>query len=395
MTQVPATRERAKVSVWNDPKRRALFFQYALAVLLALAFVEIARNTASNLAKLNQDLGFSFLTRSAGFDIAQTLIPYSSVSNYGRALLVGFLNTVLISVLAILAATVLGFFIGVMRLSKNWIVSRVAATYIEFFRNIPLLLQIFVWYSLFIVQLLPAPKQALTFSGYFFLSNRGLVVPEPSLASGEYGFLASLLLGVAMSTLLVVWARRRQIATGKAFPKVLGSLLIVTGCLAAAIALGSSPVSLTFPSKTAFSFSGGLTVIPELIALFLALSVYMATYIAEAVRAGIQSVGRGQSEAAFALGLKPLRTMRLVIVPQAMRVIVPPLATTYLGLIKNSSLAVAIGYPDLVATGGTVLNQTGKAIEIVSIWMVVYLSLSLLTSFLMNWYNATNKLVER
>ncbi len=395
MTVVDDVRHGAKVSIWNDPKIRSVFFQVILIAVLGFLVIEIVLNTISNLQKLNKDLGFDFLSKSAGFDIIQTLIPYTSSSSYGTALKVGLLNTILVSVLGIIAATIIGFVVGIMRLSKNWVVSRIAAVYIEFFRNIPLLLQIFVWYTLVVIQTLPAPKQALNPFGVFFLSNRGFMMPRPIFGDGAWMVLAGFVLAVIGVWLLARWAKQRLFATGQPFPVFWTSIALLIGLPWVGLVLGGFPITFEVPSKTAFSFSGGMAVIPELMALFLALSVYTATYIAEAVRAGVQAVSHGQTEAANALGLRSGTTLRLVVVPQALRVIIPPLASTYLSLTKNSSLAVAIGYPDLVATGGTVLNQTGKAIEIVTIWMVVYLALSLFTSLLMNWFNSRMKLVER
>jgi general L-amino acid transport system permease protein len=389
------TQGPTKVSVWNDPRVRSAFVQVlVLGVLLLLAY-EVVRNTVANLQRLNKSFGFDFLTQTAGFDIIQHLIPYSSTSRYGDALLVGLLNTLVVSVLSIIAATIIGFVVGIMRLSKNWLVARLATIYIEFFRNIPLLLQIFVWYSVVVVQTLPPPKQALNPLGVFYISNRGLMMPEPVFGPGSGLGLAGLVVAIAAIWGLRRWAHQRQGATGKSFPAFRISLAMLIALPVIGFAIAGFPVTFNIPHKTTFSFSGGLTVIPEFLALFLALSVYEATYIAEAVRAGVQAVSHGQTEAAHALGLRSGPTMRLVVVPQALRVIIPPLASTYLSLTKNSSLAVAIGYPDLVAAGGTVLNQTGKAIEIVGIWMVVYLSLSLFTSVLMNWFNARMRLVER
>lgn len=383
-----------RVSIWNDPRLRAIFFQVILVAVLIFLTWEMVQNTIANLQKLNKDLGFAFLSKSAGFDIIQHLVEYSSASNYGMALYVGFLNTVLISILGIIGATIIGFVMGIMRLSRNWLAARIATVYIDFFRNIPLLLQIFIWYK-FVIQFLPEQKQALNPLGVFFISNRGLMMPRP-----EFGDLAwlggmGLITAVVVGWLVRRWARIRQAATGQPFPVFLTFLALLIGLPLLGLALAGFPLSWDIPQKTVFNFKGGYTVIPELIAMFLALSIYTGTFIAEAVRAGVQAVSHGQTEASHALGLRNASTLRLVVVPQAMRVVIPPLASTYLSLTKNSSLAVAIGYPDLVATGGTVLNQTGKAIEIVGLWMVVYLSLSLFTSLLMNWFNARMKLVER
>ncbi len=395
MTIAVESRDSAKVSVWNDPKFRAIFFQAVLVAVLLFLLYEIIQNTLANLQRLNKDLGFAFLSKSAGFDIIQTLIPYTSASGYGTALKVGFYNTIVISVLSIIAATIIGFIVGIMRLSKNWLVARIATVYIEFFRNIPLLLQIFIWYSLVVVQSLPAPKDAWNPLGIFYLSNRGFMMPMPEFGDGAWLGLAGFAAAIAGIWGLRRWAKQRLFATGQPFPVFWTSVAMLVGLPLLGLVIAGFPVTFEVPKKTTFSFSGGLAIIPEFMALFMALSVYTATYIAEAVRAGVQAVSHGQTEAAGALGLRSGATLRLVVVPQAMRVIIPPLASTYLSLTKNSSLAVAIGYPDLVAVGGTVLNQTGKAIEIVSIWMIVYLTLSLLTSLLMNWFNARMKLVER
>ena len=394
MTVADDIRDIPRVSIWNDPRLRGIFFQVLLVAVLAFLAWEIVQNTIANLQRLNKDLGYGFLSKTAGFDIIQQLVPYSSSSNYGMALYVGFLNTILISVLGIIGATVIGFVMGIMRLSKNWLAARIATVYIDFFRNIPLLLQIFIWYK-FVIQFLPDQKVAPNPLGLFFISNRGLMLPRPEFGDmawlGGLGFLAA----IVVSYLVRRWARIRQAATGQPYPVFLTSLALLVLLPLLGLALAGFPLSWDIPHKTVFNFSGGYTVIPELIAMFLALSIYTGTFIAEAVRAGVQSVSHGQTEASHALGLRNASTLRLVVVPQAMRVVSPPLASTYLSLTKNSSLAVAIGYPDLVATGGTVLNQTGKAIEIVSMWMFVYLSLSLFTSLLMNWFNARMKLVER
>ena len=394
MSAIAEVRGTAKVSIWNDPRIRSIFFQVLLVAVLAFLLLEIVENTAANLERLNKDLGFAFLSKTAGFDIIQHLVPYSSGSNYGSALYVGFLNTILISVLGIVGATLIGFVMGIMRLSKNWLAARIATVYIDFFRNIPLLLQIFIWYKV-VIQVMPEQKQALNPLGLFFISNRGLMMPSPVFGDGAWFGGIGLLAAIVVTFLVRRWARIRQSATGQPFPVLWTSLALLVLLPLFSLAMAGFPLSWDVPHKTVFNFSGGYTVIPELIAMFLALSIYTGTFIAEAVRAGVQSVSHGQTEASHALGLRNASTLRLVVVPQAMRVVIPPLASTYLSLTKNSSLAVAIGYPDLVATGGTVLNQTGKAIEIVSTWMVVYLSLSLLTSLFMNWFNARMKLVER
>ena len=394
MTAASESIERPKVSIWNDPKIRSIFVQAVLLLVLGFVFYEIASNTITNLRTRNIASGFAFLSKTAGFDIIQTLVAYSSGSNFGRALVVGFLNTVLVSVLSIVAATIIGFTVGVMRLSKNWVVAKVATLYIEIFRNVPLLLWIFIWYTAVLTPL-PGPKQAINVGNMFFLSNRGLMMPKAVFGDGAWLCLAGLAVGIVTAWFIARWARARQMATGQPFPIGWVSLALIAGLSILGLAVAGFPLTFEYPEMHGFNFSGGVAVIPELIAMFLALSIYEATYIAEAVRAGIQAVSHGQTEAAHALGLRNGATLRLVVIPQALRVIIPPLAGTYLSLTKNSSLAVAIGYPDLVAVGGTILNQTNQAIEIVGIWMIVYLSLSLTTSGFMNWFNSRMKLVER
>jgi general L-amino acid transport system permease protein len=382
------------VSPWNNPRIRALVVQAILVVVFVILGYEIVRNTLANLESRNISSGFAFLSKSSGFDIIQSLIPYSSSSSYGRALVVGFLNTLLVSAVSIVAATAIGFVIGIMRLSKNWLVARVATFYVEFFRNIPLLLWIFIFYGA-VLKPLPGPKQALTLFDSFFLSNRGFMMPRPVFGEGAWLGLVGLIAAIVACWGLARWAKARQLRSGETFPVLWTSIGLLVGLPLLGLLLAGFPVTWDFPELKGFNFAGGVDVIPEFIALFLALSIYTATYIAEAVRAGIMAVSHGQTEAALALGLRPGKVLRLVVVPQAMRVIIPPVASTYLSLTKNSSLAVAIGYPDLVAAGGTVLNQTGQAIEIVAIWMTVYLSLSLLTSGFMNWFNSRMRLVER
>jgi general L-amino acid transport system permease protein len=383
-----------KVSFWNDPKIRSALVQVIMVLVVGFFVYQIVDNTITNLNKRNISTGFGFFNKTAGFDLIQSLIPFSSEYSYGRALLVGLLNTLLVSILGITFATILGFILGIMRLSKNWLVSTIATLYIETIRNVPLLLQMFVWYGV-VLKSLPGPREAHSFGEMFFLSNRGLSMPNPVWGEGAWLGMAGLAAGIAGAIALRSWARTRQAATGQAFPYVLTGIAMIVVLPILGLLAAGWPVTFTYPVLGGFNFSGGKVIIPEFIALLVALSIYTASFIAEIVRAGIQAVSHGQSEAAHALGMRNGITTRLVVIPQAMRVIIPPLASQYLNLTKNSSLAVAIGYPDLVATGGTVLNQTGQAIEIVMIWMVVYLSLSLLTSSFMNWFNSRMKLVER
>ena len=383
-----------KVSFWNDPKIRSALVQVIMVLAVGFFVYEIVDNTITNLTKRNISTGFGFLNKSAGFDLIQTLIAFSSESSYGRALFAGFLNTLMVSSLGILLATLLGFIIGIMRLSRNWLVSSIATLYIEAIRNVPLLLQMFVWYGV-VLKSLPGPRQAINISDMFFLSNRGLNMPDTIFGDSSWLGLAGLAAGIVGAVVLRSWARKRQAATGQPFPYVLTGIAMILVLPILGLLVAGWPITFDYPVLGGFNFTGGTVIIPEFMALLVALSIYTASFIAEIVRAGIQAVSHGQSEAAHALGMRSGITTRLVVIPQAMRVIIPPLASQYLNLTKNSSLAVAIGYPDLVATGGTVLNQTGQAIEIVMIWMVVYLSLSLLTSSFMNWFNSRMKLVER
>lgn len=382
--------------LWNDPKARALVFQVLVLLGVAALFIYITYNTLQNMQARGISTGFDFLSRPAGFGIAQTLIEYTEAhSTYGRTFLIGLLNTLLVSFLGIILATVLGFIIGVARLSGNWLIARLATAYVEFFRNIPLLLQILFWYFAVFLSL-PAAREAITLGDATFLSQRGLVLPWPVPEDGFGWTVAAVLIALAGAFVLVRWARRRQELTGQRFPAISSAIALIVLIPALVFFLSGSPLSWDRPQMGIFNFTGGLTIIPELAALLVALSVYTAAFIAETVRAGILAVSHGQTEAAYALGLKPTWTMRLIIVPQAMRVIIPPLTSQYLNLTKNSSLATAIGYPDLFAVfAGTTLNQTGQAFEVIAMTMAVYLSISLLISLFMNWYNARMALVER
>ncbi|HEX7109495.1 MAG TPA: amino acid ABC transporter permease [Aestuariivirga sp.] len=379
--------EPPKVSFWNDPKIRSALVQIIMVLVVGFFVYEIVDNTITNLTKRNISTGFGFLNKSAGFDLIQSLIVFTSESSYGQALIAGFLNTLLVSSIGIVLATLLGFIIGIMRLSRNWLVSSIATLYIETIRNVPLLLQMFVWYGV-VLKSLPGPRQAINISDIFFLSNRGLNMPDTIFGDSAWLGLAGLVAGIIGAIVLRSWARKRQAATGQPFPYVLTGIAMILVLPILGLVVAGWPISFDYPVLGGFNFSGGTVIIPEFMALLVALSIYTASFIAEIVRAGIQAVSHGQTEAANALGMRSGITTRLVVIPQAMRVIIPPLASQYLNLTKNSSLAVAIGFPDLVATGGTVLNQTGQAIEIVMIWMIVYLSLSLLTSSFMNWFNS-------
>ena len=380
----------------NDPKIRAFFFQALVLGSFGLFVWFIVDNTITNLERQNIASGFDFLSTTAGFGIVQTLIEYSEQSSYGRAFLVALINTLLVSGLGIFFATIIGFLIGIARLSPNWLLSRLAAVYIETFRNIPLLLQILFWY-IAVLSNLPGPRNSLMLLGETgALNSRGLYLPAPVPQDGAGFVLAAFIVAIVTLFGLRYWAHRRQRETGRQFPLFwVGSGLII-GLPLLAILLTGVPYTADIPELRGFNYRGGIRLIPELMALVIALAIYTAAFIAEIVRAGIQSVSWGQSEAAMALGLRPGVTLRLVIIPQAMRVIIPPLTSQYLNLTKNSSLAAAMAYPELTSVfAGTVLNQTGQAIEVLGITMAVYLSISLVTSLAMNWYNARNALVER
>lgn len=388
-------RPTADAGSWlYSPKVRGIISQVLVLLLLLWGLYEIVINTRANLEKLNQSFGYEFLSQSAGFDAIFSLIPYSSNSNYGRALLVGFWNTILVAVLGIVLATVLGFITGIMRLSRNWLVRKTATFYVETVRNVPLLLQLFVWYAL-VLKPLPGPKQAINLFDAVFISNRGIIMPQPNFGEGAWLALALFVAALAGTWVFRRWARARQAATGQILPVWSISLAAIVLAPIVGLLLAGWPLTWNVPALAGFNFKGGMTLVPEFLALLAGLVVYTATYIGEIVRSGILAVSHGQSEAAHALGLRSGPTLRLVVIPQAFRVMIPQLASQYLNLTKNSSLAIAIAFPDLVAMGGTVMNQSGKAIEIVSIWMVVYLGLSLLTSAFMNWFNARMKLVER
>ena len=377
-----------------DPKVRGAFYQAITIIILAGLCWFIVTNTIDNLHALNRSFGFGFLEGRAGFNLGQALIPYSSDSTNSTAIIVGVLNTLLISFVGIIAATIVGFVVGIGRLSSNWLVAKLSHTYVEIFRNIPPLLVIFFWYSGVLV-LLPQARDAvhLPFSSY--LSNRGLAFPSPIFGAGMWAVGVALLAAIAAVFFVARWAHRRQAATGQQFHTIWVSIGILIGLPLLVFLVTGMPLSFDYPIAGKFNLTGGTVVGPEFLALLLALSLYTASYIAEIVRAGIRGVPKGQSEAAGALGLRSSAISRLVIIPQAMRIIIPPLTSQYLNLIKNSSLAIAIGYADLVAVGGVILNQSGRAVEVVIIWMIIYLALSIVTSLFMNWFNAKMALVER
>jgi general L-amino acid transport system permease protein len=394
MSEIADSGRRRAHSFLDHPRLRAAAIQALLLIVVIGLGWAAFENVRANLAAQNIATGFGFFDTTAGFAISQTLIPYAESSTYGRAFVVGLLNTLLVSAIGIVFATILGFAIGVARLSSNVIVARLAGAYVEIVRNLPLLFQILFWY-LAALGALPSPRQSFAVLGVQF-TNRGLFLPKPLFGEGSGTVLAAFLAGTALAIVLILWARRRHAATGKLFPAGRIAFLLVLGLPAAAFLAVGAPLAVERPELKGFNFVGGFSIIPEFLALLFALSTYTAAFIAEVVRAGILAVARGQSEAAYSLGLRRAHTLRLVVVPQAMRVIVPPLTSQYLNLTKNSSLAAGVGYPDLFYVfAGTTLNQTGQAIEIIAVTMAVYLSISLVTSALMNWYNRRIALQER
>jgi len=384
-----------KPPFWRDRAKRALIFQLLVVAAVAAFLLFIIGNVQENLSERGIRTGFGFLDRTAGFGIGQTLIEYSKESTYGRTFIIGLLNTLMVGGLGVLAATIVGFIVGIARLSPNWLLARLANAYIETFRNIPLLLQIFFWYFA-VLRALPSARESLTFGEAFFLNVRGLFIPEPLFESGFGLIPAAFVVAIVASIALVVWNKRRHEATGKRLPVGWIVPVLIFGFPLLVLLATGVPVTWELPEMTGFNFRGGITVIPEFLALWLALTIYTASFIAEIVRSGIQAIPHGQTEAAQALSLPRKLVLRLVVIPQAMRVIIPPLTSQYLNLIKNSSLATAIGYPDLVSVfAGTTLNQTGQAIEVIAMTMAVYLIISLLVSMFMNWFNARVALVER
>nr|WP_084327155.1 amino acid ABC transporter permease [Salinarimonas rosea] len=389
-----------RASLIYDPRVRGFFFQGVLVLLIGWMAYEAVTNAVENLRAARIASGFGFLGQPAGFDINQTFIEYSAAaSTYGDALVVGLLNTLLVAAIGIVLATIIGFAAGIARLSKNWILAKVASAYVEIIRNLPLLLQLLFWYNA-VLSTLPSARDAIELAPGFYLSVRGLSLPAAVFDGRAILILIAFGVGIVVSLLVRRWAKARQAATGEQFPIGLTMLGLVVGLPVLAWLLltlsGGTPVTFDVPQQGRFNLTGGSQLFPEFVALVLGLAIYTGAFIAEVVRAGILAVSRGQTEAASSLGLKPGQTMRFVIIPQAMRVIVPPLTSQYLNLTKNSSLAVAIGYPDLVQVFmGTVLNQTGQAVEVVAITMAVYLIISLVTSFFMNMYNRRIALVER
>ncbi|PID66625.1 MAG: amino acid ABC transporter permease [Gammaproteobacteria bacterium] len=388
----------AKDKFWNSPAFRSVFFQVLILSIILAAGWWLFSTTVHNLQSRGITSGFGFLRRAAGFEIDFSLIPFNSSDSNGRVFWVGLLNTLFVSILGIFFATVIGVTVGIARLSHNWIISKIATVYIETFRNIPLLLQIFFWYFA-VLGALPQIRQAMKnglFSDTVFLSNRGIIVPKPILESAFMWVWLALLVGIIASVFYRRYANKKQERTGVQYPLLPVSIGLMIGLPVIAFVATGLPISFDFPQIGRFNMQGGLTVIPEFLALLFALSIYTGSFIAEIVRAGINSVSHGQTEAAHSLAIKPSLTLRLIIIPQALRVIIPPLASQYLNLAKNSSLAAAIAYPELVSVfSGTVLNNVGQALECVALTMLAYLSISLSIAAFMNWYNKRMALVER
>jgi general L-amino acid transport system permease protein len=385
--------DRSSTSWFYNPAFRSFAAQAILLVVIVVGAGWIFHNTAQNLAKLHIASGWGFLEGRAGFSV-QAFLPFSADNTYGYGLWVGFVDTVIVSVLGIIMATILGIIVGVARLSSNWLIRTLASVYVEIFRNIPPLLVIFFWYFA-VLAVLPNPRDAIGLGFDISLSNRGLTLPRPVFGELFWLTIIAFLVGLIAAFVLKRWADARQARTGEPFPRFWAGFAIVAGLTVVVFLASGVPLSFDLPVKTRFNLRGGMTLWPEFVSLLVALGVYTASFIAEIVRAGILAVSHGQTEAAHALGLRGGPTLRLIVLPQAFRVIIPPMTSEYLNLIKNSSLAVAIGYADLVAIGGSVLNQTGQSIEVVVIWMVVYLGISLVTSFGMNVFNRRMALVER
>ncbi len=381
---------RVPIIAWNTSTIRSVLYQVVVLAAIAGAAYYLFSTTQANLERRSITTGFDFLDREAGFDIGETPIPYSAADRYSLAFVVGALNTLKVSAIGIVLAVILGVVIGVSRLSGNWLIAKLATVYVEGFRNIPLLLQLFFFYALF-TESLPHPRTALAPADGVFLSNRGLYFGVPAAHPVHHWMAGVFVLAIVLWAIIRWWSRRRLDRTGRAFPAArVGICLCILMPLGVWI-VGGAPTAMNVPELKGFNFRGGISISPEFAALLLGLVMYTAAFIAEVVRSGIESVSIGQSEAARALGLPAGRVMSLVVLPQALRVIIPPLTNQMLNLVKNSSLAVGIGYPDFVSVVNTSINQTGQAIEGVAMIMALYLFFSLTTSLAMNWYNARLK----
>lgn len=396
VTDMPDEYEKPKVKLLNDPKFRSIIFQIILVLFLVWVVWGMISNAALNLQNQGIASGFGFLNKAAGFGINfSPFIEYKETSTLLTLFFVGLQNTLVLAAVGIFFATLLGFIMGIARLSNNWVINRMAYCYVEVMRNIPLLLQIFIWYK-GVGAFLPAKRDPADLGFLGQLNAAGLYAPKPVFAEGAYMIAVALFAAIVATFIIGKWSKKRQMATGERFPVFWTGLGLIIGLPVLMYFIMGQPISAEYPTAGNFGPKGGMQIIPEFIALLIALTTYTAAFIAEIVRAGIMAVNRGQTEASYALGLRPGPTLRLNIIPQAMRVIIPPLTSQYLNLTKNSSLAVAIAYPDLTATfAGTALNVIGQAVEMLGMTMLTYLLISLVTSLFMNWYNAKMSLVER
>ena len=386
--------DATKVHLWNDPTVRSIFYQFVTLTTVCLIGYYLFTNTQANLERQSIATGFGFLEKESAFEVGESLISYSSADTYARALLVGFLNTLKVAFIGIVLTVILGTFIGIARLSGNWLVSKLAAVYIEVFQNIPILLQLFFFYAIF-YDVFPPPNEAFNPLPGVFFTNRGIDFAVPASHSAHLWMAIAFLAACVASDLIKRWAKKRQDRSGRTFPVFWVSVMLLLGLPFVVWLVFGAPLEMDVPALTGFNFEGGINLSPEFGALLTGLVLYTAAFVAEIVRAGIQSISHGQTEAAMSIGLRQGQIMNLIILPQALRVIVPPLTSQMLNLTKNSSLAVAIGFPDFVAVANTSINQTGQAIEGVALIMVCYLTFSLLTSAFMNWYNKRIALVER
>jgi len=383
------------LALLRNQKIRGILFQLLTVIGLVAFLWYIGSNTVANIEQRGIQTGFSFLNGTAGFGIDQSPISYTEENTHGRVFIVGLLNTIIIAFVGIVCATIVGLIIGILRLSKNWLIAKLAKAYIDFFRNIPLLLQILFWYNV-VLRAMPSPKESYSFFETIFINNRGLYFPLPEYNATFFAILASLVVALFASITLNSWANRRKESTGEdltVFPFAIGMFILFP---ILAYFIGGAHLNFSFPELRGFNFKGGKTLSPEFLALTFALTIYTATFIAEAVRSGIEAVSHGQKEAAASMGFSPYQSLKLVVLPQAIRIAIPPIINQYLNLIKNSSLATAVGYPEIVTVfAGTSLNQVGQAIEIISMTMLVYLVISLLVSALLNWFNHKMKIKER
>ncbi|WNY98951.1 ABC transporter permease subunit [Sulfurospirillum sp. 'SP'] len=383
------------LTLLRNQKIRGIIFQLLTVIGLVAFLWYIGTNTVANIEQRGIQTGFGFLNGTAGFGIDQSPIPYTEENTHGRVFIVGLLNTIIIAFVGIICATLVGLIIGILRLSCNWLIAKLAKAYVDFFRNIPLLLQILFWYNV-VLRAMPNPKQSFNFFDMIFINNRGLYFPLPEYNTTFLMMVGSLFCALFAAIALNAWANKRKEATGEdfiVFPFAIGIFILFP---VLAYFIGGAHLNFSFPELRGFNFKGGKTLSPEFLALTFALTIYTATFIAEAVRSGIEAVSHGQKEAAASMGFSPYQSLKLVILPQAIRIAIPPIINQYLNLIKNSSLATAVGYPEIVTVfAGTSLNQVGQAIEIISMTMLVYLIISLIVSALLNWFNHKMKIQER